>query len=266
MDNLQAKTEMIRSQGIAPIEYECKKCNDVGSYIVKMKRGYFIGEVEQEEEIYQECECRKQKKINRLVASSAITDEFQKMGFGNYQTDCKDVVVKKMKDTAFQYYDSFHDIKGTRQNSIALIGQPGVGKTHLLMAVANNLITRKMIPVMYFPYVDVIKEMQANQLAKEHVITERAKNVAVLFIDDLFKPSGDRPPSSWQQEKMYEIINHRYLNYKPMLISSELGFGELVTINEALGSRIFEMCEGYAVHAKKDFRLNHRTRKIFGGV
>ncbi|MGF9979306.1 hypothetical protein [Viridibacillus arvi] len=49
---------------------------------------------------------------------------------------------------------------------------------------------------------------------------------------------------------MYEIINHRYLNYKPMLISSELGFGELVTINEALGSRIFEMCEGFAVHAK----------------
>ncbi|WP_412104701.1 MULTISPECIES: AAA family ATPase [Viridibacillus] len=43
-------------------------------------------------------------------------------------------------------FDSL-DIKGIRQNSIALIGQPGVGKTHLLMAVANNSMKASMVSI-----------------------------------------------------------------------------------------------------------------------
>ena len=90
------------------------------------------------------------------------------------------------------------------------------------------------------------------------------KKVDVLFIDDLFKPTAGKPRASeFTIEKMYAVINYRYLNKKPILISSELTVDELVKVDPALGSRIYEMCEDYVVQiVGETMELNHRLRSL----
>lgn len=220
-----------------------------------------------------ECECAKRRKINRLIKSSAITKEFQQMGFGNFDVTNVHVQVKTMKEIALTYFKHFADIRNTPVNSALFIGQPGCGKTHLLTAVSNNLMFKKQIPVLYFPFRDGMNNIAADDFSKKQEIMQQMKDVEVLFVDDLFKPIGgkleyDRQGNpkiiKWQAEVMFEVINHRYLNKLPVLISTELMIDELIRIDEALTSRIFEMAQDYTVTVEKNMDNNYRFRKLRG--
>lgn len=201
------------------------------------------------------------------MKSSEITEEFKRLGFQNFKIDDKPDVIKDAYECSRMYYQSFDSIKNNRNNSIGLLGQPGAGKTHLLMAIANNLLQKKHIPVLYFPFVEGFGDLKDDFDALEDKLG-RMKTVDVLFIDDLFKPVSvqtkegrKRKPraTEWQVEQMYAVINYRYLNHLPIMVSSELTVDELCDIDEALGTRIYQMCQDYTVVIKGDRKqLNHR--------
>jgi DNA replication protein DnaC len=254
--------------------YNCPTCKDEGGYIVRKKAGettlirignhfkYILLKYDTDE--WQQCACLKMHQLIRLIESSEITEEFQKMSFKNFSTDDVHPIVVKMKSKANQYYAAFEQIKGIRQNSIMLIGQPGCGKTHLLTAISNYLMHTKRVPVLYFPYKDGINNIAANNFERKNEIMNRMKAIDVLFIDDLFKPIGGRVDvKSWQSEIIFEVVNYRYLNNRPLLISSELSLDEMLYIDEALTSRLFEMAQDFTVTIQKDKKMNYRLRKIF---
>ncbi|MCM3316159.1 DnaA/Hda family protein [Rummeliibacillus stabekisii] len=258
-------TLMMSQEDIAPSNFECETCKDAGGWTEWRDADVFgNGRVVRKEKVWVECSCAKQRKHERLINGSHITQEFQKMRFENFVGEGLDKKILNMAKKAKQYYDEFEEIRKTSQNGIALLGQPGIGKTHLLMAISNNLMLKKHIPVMYFPFVTMTSEMRANQFEKEETITRQAKEIDVLFIDDLYKPVAGKPKASeWEQLKMYDIVNYRYLNRKPILLSCELDPAQLLAIDEATGSRLFEMTQEFTVSVEKDFRLNYRTRKLF---
>ncbi|MCM3191342.1 ATP-binding protein [Bacillus subtilis] len=245
-------------------EYECPKCKDQLGYI-ENKNGY---------EVWVRCKCIERRRTRKLMNSSDITAEFEKLKFKNFITEGKPAVVKDTYETAVEYYKDFDSIRGTRSNSIALLGQPGSGKTHLLTAISNKLIKSKNIAVQYFPYVEGFNDLK-DDFDKLEEKLNRMKEVEVLFIDDLFKPvytntkeGRIKKPraTDWQVEQTYSVINYRYLNHKPVLISSELDIEELVDIDEALGTRIYEMCADYCVIIKGDrMQLNHRLAGLRNG-
>lgn len=239
--------------------YNCNECKDKGGNFGK-KTDDDTGKVY---EIWIECGCSKQHKIKRLLKSSEITEAFKQMGFGNFITEGKDKIISEVRDCALAYFKDYESIKDTRTNGIALLGQPGAGKTHLLTAVANNLIQKKLIPVLYFPYVEGFNDLR-DDLSKLEEKLHRMKHVEVLYIDDLFKPTGGKPQASdWEVKQLYSVINFRYLNHKPIMISSELDADKMLTIDEALGTRIVEMCEKHMVVIKGDKKaLNHRLRNF----
>lgn len=210
-------------------------------------------------EVWVRCSCVEWRHVEKLMKASEITDEFRSMGFKNFITDGKPPIIADIKECTLTYLKEFESIRNKRANSIALLGQPGAGKTHLLTAVANNLMKRLNVPVLYFPYVEGFNDLKDDFDALEAKL-ERMKQVDVLFIDDLFKPVKGKPRATeWQIEQTYAVINYRYLNYKPILISSELTVDELFDIDEALGSRIYQMCHDFTVVIKGDRKvLNHR--------
>lgn len=244
--------------------YFCSKCKDQVGYIV----------IEDGVEYWKQCECIERRKVQRLMKSSAITEGFQRLGFSNFRTEEKDEVIVDAYQCALSYYNSFKSIeemKQERKNSIALLGQPGAGKTHLLTAIANNLIQKKHLHVIYFPFVEGFNDLKDDFDQLEEKLT-RMKSADVLFIDDLFKPVsvndkyGRRKvpkATEWQIEQMYAVINHRYLNHLPILISSELDIDEMVAVDEALATRILEMCKDYLVVIHGDpMKLNHRLEGV----
>lgn len=59
-----------------------------------------------------------------------------------------------MRNTAVNYFKDFDSIRDTRSNSIIFCGNPGCGKTHLSIAIADNLI-RKKKKVIYICLIEI---------------------------------------------------------------------------------------------------------------
>lgn len=138
-----------------------------------------------------------------------------------------------------------------------LCGQVGSGKTHLSIALALNFLN-KGIKVVYMPYRDKITSLKQNMLDYEYYkkLVSKYQTCEVLLIDDLFKGKINDSDINI----MFEIINYRYLNQLPVIVSTEFTVEKLLTFDEAIGSRIYEMCKDYIVEIEKDKDNNYRLR------
>lgn len=164
---------------------------------------------------------------------------------------------KIAKNTAVYYYNEFEKIVDTRKNSILFCGQVGSGKTHLSIALAINFLN-KNIRVVYMPYRDIITKIKQNITDEEYYqrMISKYQTCEVLLIDDLFKGRINESDVNI----IFEIINYRYLNFLPIIVSSEFTIEKLLTFDEGVGSRIYEMCKNYIVEIKKDIRNNYRLK------
>lgn len=130
-----------------------------------------------------------------------------------------------------------------------IYGDVGVGKTYLLAALANELMKReKETLFVYFP--DMINELKNNfDLLNERI--NELKNVEILIIDDF----GVGAMTQWVRDSILApILNYRMLSEKPLFISSNIKYGNLLDYlklpNESsdldsarLCRRIAELCE-----------------------
>lgn len=233
-------------------EYRCNTCKDQEGYIERINNSDdpfdYI-------EIWRDCDCVKERISERLMKSSKITPEFQKKTFGNFTREGRPPLVQDAYKAAYNYVQDLDD-KNIPNKSIALLGRPGCGKTHLLMAISNNLISKRT-QVLYFPFVEGFNEIKSNLDSLETRI-HQMQQAQVLYIDDLFK--GRKEVTDFVIEQVFAIINYRYLEKKPVLISSEKTIAGLCEIDEGIGSRINEMCRDYKVMLQGGIELNYRLQ------
>lgn len=256
---------------------ECPDCKDEEGRIVKHKyidrypedeaycRLYFerTGQ-ERMVEVFEPCHCAAEKNVKRLFKSSEITPAMRERTFESFKLGGKPQIIADMYHVAHEYFDAFQDIRDKQENGIALLGNPGSGKTHLLMAIANRLI-QAGIPVLYFPFGEGMEELKNLMNNKEAYsdFQQRLYRASVLFIDDLFKTKKGDAPTPHEIKFMFAVINYRYLNRLPVLISSELTINRLVGLDEAIGSRICEMTSDYQINIiGQSLQLNHRIRGV----
>ncbi|WP_206154812.1 hypothetical protein [Clostridium muellerianum] len=69
-------------------------------------------------------------KLKRIWSFSGIEPQRNRLTFGNYRV--YNEATKKAKDSALKYFKSFKEIRNTRKNSIAFLGQVGSGKSHCM--------------------------------------------------------------------------------------------------------------------------------------
>lgn len=206
-------------------------------------------------EYWRDCECVLRRRTERLIQASQITDSFRQMTFENFEWKDRPIVVQQAFATSYKYAKHFDEIRSGRHNGLCLLGRPGAGKTHLLMAAANFLLDQG-IGVIYFPWVEGCADLKSNfDLLPDKI--RRLQTVEVLYIDDLFK--GREEPTDFQLERIFEIINYRYLNRLPVMVSSEWTIARMCKFDEATGSRINEMCKEYKVTLDED-GLNYRLK------
>lgn len=145
------------------------------------------------------------------------------------------------------------------------MGQPGAGKTHIVLAIGKALLDKK-ISVVYMPYLEVIRELKALAMYQEDYdrLVNRYKKAKVLIIDDLFKDKVKKGKILYELNEsdikhIYPILNYRYLNYMPMIISTECTPEMLLDLDEALAGRILETCgKRFSIVFKENcnYRLN----------
>jgi DNA replication protein DnaC len=200
------------------------------------------------------CKCQEAKRYRLILENCGISEAFLKKSFSNYTP--KNIAQREAKETAQAYAKDFQTIRNERNNSIAFLKQVGAGKTHLSIAICNTLMEQG-IGVRYMQYREVITHLKQNMVDEVFYQREmnKYKNAPVLLIDDLYK--GKTTESDINL--VYEIINHRYLKGMPIILSCEYDMDKLLEFDEAIGSRIAEMCKGRIIEFI-GIELNDRLR------
>ena len=112
---------------------------------------------------------------------------------------------------------------GNPQRCLVLWGEYGCGKTHLSMAVVNTLLSNG-VSTLAFTAPDLLDMLRSGYGDNSYdQLMRAARTVPVLIIDDLGRERG----TEWADEKLYQIINVRYHDQRPLLISSNLNPAEL---------------------------------------
>lgn len=98
-------------------------------------------------------------------------------------------------------------------------GAYGTGKTHLALAIVNEL--RKRDAEVAFRFVpDLLEELRGAYDERHHRsyynIFKQLKNTPCLILDDL----GSELVTAWSAEKLYQLIVYRYDNLLPTVITS----------------------------------------------
>lgn len=238
LDRVRTNSQASTNQSSQP-EYKCHKCKDKG-YTYVYKDGY---------EFVQDCECMNVVKYQQMYKKAGIAKVFENCTFDNFTIADKPEIIGQAKKVAQSYVKNYDRMQG-----IALLGQVGSGKTHLCIAIANELL-KQFVGVLYMQYREVLTHLKQNMLDEHFYQNElyKYKNTPVLYIDDLFKGKVNETDINI----MFEIINFRYLNQMPIIVSSEYSIEKLLEFDEAIGSRIIQMCKGYIVELE-GVNLNHR--------
>lgn len=194
------------------------------------------------------------EKVKRLWNNSGINTDNIDKSFSNF--DEWSSKSKEIKSKAIEYYKSFNTLKADRRNSILLCGNPGSGKTHIALALANNFL-KKNIRVVYMPYRDIVTKLKQNMIDEEYYkkTLNKYQTCEVLLLDDLYKGKVNETDVNI----MFELINYRYLNYLPLIVSTEFTVEKLLSFDEAIGSRIYEMSKNFLVEIEGS-EHNYRLR------
>lgn len=242
------------------VEYSCPICKDTEWIVVRKEvfkqKDKDGNDVFDNVDCAEPCECRAKKHYQNILERSGISEAFKRKTFDNFETRGKPKEIVTAKKECIEYSKSFIRIRKERENSISLLGQPGSGKTHLSIAIVNELM-KMCVGVLYMQYVEALVRLK-QFINDEEVYPQeiyRYKNAPVLLIDDLFKTKTEPTPSDLRI--MFEIINFRYLNNKPIIVSSEKSPEQLLEYDEAVGSRVIEMCKGRIIEFYGP-ELNHR--------
>jgi len=220
----------------------CELCGDVG-YRIYWQDGHQFAE---------ECECFNQIKFNNDLKRSGANKE---MTFENWASNFDYQVYMAAKAHEFAtggYLSGQWFFAG---------GQVGCGKTHICTAILHELI-KTNIGCKYMMWRDEAVNLKAmvneHQEYKEKL--DELKKAPILYIDDLFKTQNGKEPTQADVNLAFSIINYRYQDkVRTTIISCEYTTAELMAIDEAVGSRIFERSKSYRVEIKKDQGKNYRV-------
>jgi len=119
---------------------------------------------------------------------------------------------------------------------LLLQGTYGTGKTHLAAAIANQAVA-KGTPTLFLTVPDLLDLLRATFGADEVRFDERfdqVRNAPLLVLDDL----GTHSATEWAREKLFQIINYRYVNSLPMVLTTNL---PLDRIDGRLRSRLADL-------------------------
>lgn len=225
--------------------YDCPECKNKGDIAFLNENGDFE---------LKRCKCNNVRKSIMRIKKSGIYHLIDKYTMNNYNTSEK--WQEGIKNKALQFID---DATG---NWFFIGGQVGSGKTMICTAIVAEFLNRGKASL-YMLWRDEIVTLKASVTDAEEYSNRisELKNVPVLYIDDFLKVEKGKMPTPADINIAFELLNYRYNNPELItIISSELPVTDIIKIDEAVGSRIYERSKNYQININPDINKNYRLR------
>lgn len=146
-------------------------------------------------------------------------------------------IVGSSNDLAYSASQAVATSPGVKYNPIYFYGGVGLGKTHLMQAIGNEIL--KNTPesrVLYVSSETFVNEFLDYIRFKKKGFSDKYRNVDVLIVDDMqFIANKEKT-----QEEFFHTFNFLHQNNKQIIISSDKPPKSIPTLTERLRSR-FEM-------------------------
>ncbi|MFW6256197.1 MAG: ATP-binding protein, partial [Candidatus Sumerlaeota bacterium] len=184
-----------------------------------------------------------------------IPKRFQNKTFDSFRTE-KSTQRKNLVKMAKMYVDMFCKNEDF-QKGLILQGAVGCGKTHLAVAILETIIDRGYSGLYYnMPdlLMDIRRTYDDNSDLSEAELLADLVGPDLLVLDDL----GAEKTAGWVNDRLYLIVNRRYEECKPILVTTNLAMDELIDkLGERTVSRLCEASDYCDTFPKQDYRRMH---------
>jgi DNA replication protein DnaC len=216
----------------------CSICNGTGW------KSFQDGEVER----VTRCDCWREDINRRLVTDARIPRRYHHCtlnDFVTYDNETLEDALARARRMAEQF--------PVVERGLFFVGDPGVGKTHLAVAILKQVILTRGARGIFYDTRDLLKLIRstysdANKTTELDVLRP-VMEADLLVLDDL----GAEKTSEWVEETLNLIVNTRYnerratiftSNYPDLPPDSNSG---VITLHDRIGfrmrSRLHEMCD-----------------------
>jgi len=202
------------------------------------------------------CDCWRDQVTVRLFADARIPRRYQHCDFSNFRDYGESL--KRAKARATKLAESFPAV----DKGLFLEGPPGVGKTHLAVAVLRQVVVSSGAHALFYDTRDLLRVIRSTYdpvvRTTELEVLRPVMKADFLVLDDL----GAEKTSEWVEETLNLIVNTRYNERRTTVFTSnypdipdETDTNSLLCrIGFRMRSRLHEMCDFLELRGA-DFRF-----------
>jgi len=169
------------------------------------------------------CSCRSQEITEsareRLFRMSSL-DALKNLRFENFVARGRVGLGKTQADSLENAYNQALNFAKNRQGWLLLTGRYGSGKTHLAASIANYAIEAG-VSTLFLTVPDLLDWLRYSYSGGDMTFEDRfeeIREIPLLILDDF----GTQNATAWAQEKIFQIMNHRYINQLPTVVTSNI--------------------------------------------
>jgi DNA replication protein DnaC len=225
----------------------CARCEDTGWRAVERDG---VRRVER-------CDCWHETVTAQLLVDARVPPRYGRCTLDNFVLYPNEKLIAALTH-AKRFADAFPAV----QKGLCLIGPPGIGKTHIAVAVLKDVIRSKHVRGLFYDVRDLLRVIRStyNPVVRtaEMDILRPVMDADLLVLDDL----GAEKPSEWVEETMNLIVNTRYNERRPTIFTTNYenlpDEADLDTLKVRVGfrlhSRLHEMCD-FLEYDGGDYRM-----------
>ena len=174
------------------------------------------------------CICRRRdvaESVRERLFSLSHLDELSGLTFETFQSRGRKGLGDMQAQSLEWAFNHAKQYAGNLKGWLLLQGPYGCGKTHLAAAIANFAVEMG-VPTLFLTVPDLLDMLRFSYDAVDTTFEQRfdeIRTASLLVLDDF----GTQNATGWAQEKLFQIVNYRYINKMPVVVTTNLALDEI---------------------------------------